>query len=228
MSLLSVRQIHKSFRQGGRELEILRGLSFELAEGDDVCIVGASGAGKSTFLHIIGTLERPTAGQIFYRDENLQDKKDDELALFRNRKLGFVFQFHYLMSEFTALENVMMPLRIGGVSAREANSRAEKLLDLMGLKPRLHHYPSELSGGEQQRVAIARALVCGPEILLADEPTGNLDSHNAKLIQDLFFTVKKELGLTMVAVTHDLAFASRFSRQLRMADGLWVTTESGW
>jgi lipoprotein-releasing system ATP-binding protein len=220
--MISARQITKSFFQSPSELKILKGLSLELGEGDDVCILGPSGAGKSTFLHILGTLERPTSGQLLFRGEDLFTRSDEQLAKFRNQTMGFVFQFHYLLSEFTALENVMMPGRIGGMDTREARARAEKLLGMLGLTPRLTHYPSELSGGEQQRVAIARALHCGPAILLADEPTGNLDTQNAKLIQDLFFELKRELKLSLVAVTHDTQFASRFSRQLRMADGVWA------
>ncbi|MGE0763491.1 MAG: ABC transporter ATP-binding protein [Bdellovibrionales bacterium] len=221
--MLSARMISKSYEQGGRELKILKGLSLELGEGDDVCILGPSGAGKSTFLHILGTLDRPSGGQLLFRGEELIGKSDEALAQFRNRNLGFVFQFHYLLSEFTALENVMMPGRIGGMDARECRQKAEKLLGQLGLTSRAQHYPSEMSGGEQQRVAIARALICGPTMLLADEPTGNLDTQNAKLIQDLFFDLKRDLKLAVVAVTHDTVFASRFSRQLRMADGLWAS-----
>lgn len=221
--MLSAKVISKSYYQGGRELQILKGLSLELAEGDDVCILGPSGAGKSTLLHILGTLDRPSAGHLLFRGEDLLGKSDEALAQFRNKTMGFVFQFHYLLSEFTAVENVMMPGRIGGMDARECRQKAERILGQLGLTSRAHHYPSEMSGGEQQRVAIARALVCGPAILLADEPTGNLDTQNAKLIQDLFFDLKKELRLTVVAVTHDTVFASRFTRQLRMADGLWAS-----
>jgi lipoprotein-releasing system ATP-binding protein len=220
--MISARHITKSFFTGNRELKILKGLSLELGEGDDVCILGSSGAGKSTFLHILGTLERPTAGQLLYKGEDLFARSDDALAKFRNQTLGFVFQFHYLLSEFTALENVMMPGRIGGLDPHECKTRAERLLGMLGLSNRSTHYPSEMSGGEQQRVAIARALLCQPALLLADEPTGNLDTQNAKLIQDLFFDLKRELKLTVVAVTHDTQFAARFSRQLRMADGVWA------
>ncbi len=220
--MISARQVSKSFVQGSRELKILKGLSLELGEGDDVCILGSSGAGKSTFLHILGTLERPTSGQILYKGEDLFARSDDALAKFRNQTLGFVFQFHYLLSEFTALENVIMPGRIGGLDPQECKTRAERLLAMLGLTARSTHYPSEMSGGEQQRVAIARALLCQPAILLADEPTGNLDTQNAKLIQDLFFDLKREFKLTVVAVSHDTQFAARFSRQLKMADGVWA------
>ncbi len=228
MSLMSARNITKSYIQGGKELRVLQGLSLELGEGDDVCILGPSGAGKSTLLHILGTLDRPTSGQLFFENKDLFALSDEQLATFRNKHLGFVFQFHYLLSEFTAIENVMMPGQIGGLDARTCRQRAERLLGQLGLTARARHYPSEMSGGEQQRVAIARALLCEPKLLMADEPTGNLDTANAKIIQDLFFDLKQELGLTVVAVTHDTNFAARFKRQLRMAEGLWATPQSGW
>lgn len=228
MSLLSAKQISKSYSQGGRELAILRGLNLEIGAGDDICILGPSGAGKSTFLHILGTLDRPNSGQLFFENQDLLAMSDGQLSHFRNQRLGFVFQFHYLLSEFSALENVMMPGRIAKMEFRECRRKAEKLLGHLGLTARSQHYPSEMSGGEQQRVAIARALLCQPAILLADEPTGNLDTQNAKLIQDLFFELKKEMGLSLIAVTHDTQFAARFTRQLRMADGVWAPTERGW
>ncbi|MGZ3723712.1 MAG: ABC transporter ATP-binding protein [Bdellovibrionales bacterium] len=203
-------------------LNILRGLDFEVVSGEAVCILGASGAGKSTFLHILGTLDRPTRGTVYYQNEDLFAKSDAELSAFRSQKLGFVFQFHHLLSEFTALENVMMPGRISGLAVTDCKSRAAGLLDYLGLSHRLQHYPSQLSGGEQQRVAIARSLFHRPQLLLADEPTGNLDSENSLKIQDLFFQLKEEMGLTLVVVTHDTRFASRFPRSVKMADGQWV------
>lgn len=203
-------------------LNILRNLDFEVVSGEAVCILGASGAGKSTFLHILGTLDRPTRGTVYFQNEDLFAKGDAELSSFRSRRLGFVFQFHHLLSEFTALENVMMPGRIAGLSVAECKSRAAGLLDYLGLSHRLEHYPSQLSGGEQQRVAIARSLFHRPTLLLADEPTGNLDSENSMKIQDLFFQLKEEMGLTLVVVTHDTRFASRFPRSVKMADGQWV------
>jgi lipoprotein-releasing system ATP-binding protein len=203
-------------------LHILRGLDFEVVNGEAVCILGASGAGKSTFLHILGTLDRPTRGTVYFQGEDLFTKSDHELSRFRSQKLGFVFQFHHLLSEFTALENVMMPGRIAGLNVNDCRRRASELLDYFGLNHRLSHYPSELSGGEQQRVAIARALFHRPQLLLADEPTGNLDSENSMKIQDLFFQLKEEMGLTLVVVTHDTRFASRFPRSVKMADGQWV------
>ncbi len=204
------------------QLQILKGLDFEVAAGEAVCILGASGAGKSTFLHILGTLDRPTSGSVYYHHEDLFAKSDQELSGFRSQRLGFVFQFHHLLSEFTALENVMMPGRIAGLPVNECRTRGLELLDYLGLAHRLTHYPSEMSGGEQQRVAIARALFRKPQLLLADEPTGNLDSENSLKIQDLFFQLKKEMGLTLVVVTHDTRFAARFPRSIKMNDGQWV------
>lgn len=203
-------------------LPILRGLDFEVVRGEAVCILGASGAGKSTFLHILGTLDRPTRGSVYYQSEDLFAKNDAELSAFRSQKLGFVFQFHHLLSEFNALENVMMPGRISGQPVQECRTRAMVLLDYLGMSHRLTHYPSQLSGGEQQRIAIARALFHRPQILLADEPTGNLDSENSLKIQDLFFQLKEEMGLTLITVTHDTRFAARFPRSVKMADGQWI------
>jgi lipoprotein-releasing system ATP-binding protein len=216
--MLRALRIEKSYGS----LHILRGLDFEVVRGEAVCILGASGAGKSTFLHILGTLDRPTRGSVYYQSEDLFAKNDNELSAFRAQKLGFVFQFHHLLSEFNALENVMMPGRIAGETYLDCKARAASLLDYFGLTQRLTHYPSELSGGEQQRVAIARALYHKPLILLADEPTGNLDSENSLKIQDLFFQLKDEMGLTLIVVTHDQRFASRFPRSVKMADGQWV------
>ena len=204
------------------KLHILRGLDFEVVKGEAVCILGASGAGKSTFLHILGTLDRPTRGTVYFQGEDLFAKSDAEMSAFRSQKLGFVFQFHHLLSEFTAVENVMLPGRISGMAPQLCRQRATELLDYLGMIHRLTHYPSELSGGEQQRVAIARALFHKPALLLADEPTGNLDSENSLKIQDLFFQLKQDMGLTLVAVTHDTRFATRFPRSVKMADGQWV------
>jgi lipoprotein-releasing system ATP-binding protein len=216
--MIRATKVEKSYGQ----LMILRGLDFEVAAGEAACILGASGAGKSTFLHILGTLDRPTRGLVHYNNENLFAKSENELARFRMEKLGFVFQFHHLLSEFSALENVMMPGLIAGLNAIDCRNRAKGLLEYLGMSHRLTHYPSELSGGEQQRVAIARALFHKPQLLLADEPTGNLDSENSLKIQDLFFQLKEEMGLTLVTVTHDTRFAARFPRSVRMADGQWV------
>lgn len=221
-ALLSARGITKIYGQGEQRLEILKGLTLDVYPGEALCIVGSSGAGKSTFLHILGTLDQPTAGQVFYKSEDLTKKSEEDLSRFRNKKIGFVFQFHHLLSEFTAFENIILPGRIGGVSPRDCRSRAERLLSILGISSRKHHYPSQLSGGEQQRVAIARSLMREPELLLADEPTGNLDTENSRRIQDLFFELKERLGITLVVVTHDQRFAGRFPRVKRMADGHWV------
>jgi lipoprotein-releasing system ATP-binding protein len=219
--LIATSCVTKSYPMGASRLEVLRGIDLEIRAGEAVCIVGSSGAGKSTLLHILGTLDKPTLGKVIFKGNDLTRENDDRLAEYRNRSMGFVFQFHHLMSEFSALENVMMPCRIAGQSLKEARTEAERLLDLLGLGSRKTHYPSELSGGEQQRVAIARALVRKPEILFADEPTGNLDTANAGKIQDLCFELKERLKLTLVVVTHDAAFAQKFPRVLKMRDGLW-------
>ena len=221
--LLEARGIQKIYSQEGSRLEILRGIDLELKEGEAVSIVGASGAGKSTLLHILGALDRPTLGRVMYRGQDVFAMSDEALAQFRNRSIGFVFQFHHLLAEFTALENVSLPCRIAGESRKEAMLQAREMLDRMGLEDRAHHYPTELSGGERQRVAIARALVKKPEILLADEPTGNLDTHTAERIQDLFFELQRAFRLTLLVVTHDISFAQRFPRVLHMRDGLWAS-----
>lgn len=220
--VLSAKDITKSYTQGSGELPILKGISLDIYQGESVCIVGASGAGKSTLLHILGTLDKPQSGELEFDGQNLMAMSDEELAAFRNQKMGFVFQFHHLLAEFTALENVMIPLRIAGVPEFEAKDRAMENIELVGLKERATHFPNQLSGGELQRVAIARALICNPKVLFADEPTGNLDSKNSGHIQDLFFSLKEKHGLTLVAVTHDAQFASKFSRVLRMQDGQWA------
>jgi lipoprotein-releasing system ATP-binding protein len=220
-SFLSVQGVTKSYPMGTTRLEVLRGIDLEIRQGEAVCIVGASGSGKSTLLHILGALDKPTLGKVLFKDKDLTRENDDKLAEYRNQAMGFVFQFHHLLSELSALENVMMPCRISGMSARESRRESERLLDTLGLSGRLSHFPSEMSGGEQQRVAIARALVRNPQVLFADEPTGNLDSANGSKIQDLFFELKERMKLTLVVVTHDAAFARKFPRVLNMKDGNW-------
>jgi lipoprotein-releasing system ATP-binding protein len=205
----------------GNRLEVLRGLDLEVQRGEAVAILGSSGAGKSTLLHILGTLDRPTLGKVWYGDREWSKDSDENLAEIRLRKIGFVFQFHHLLQEFHSLDNVAMPARMAGENLDSARARAESLLRDLGLADRLTHYPAQMSGGEQQRVAIARALMMGPEVLLADEPTGNLDTRNAARIQEILFELKERHRLTTVVVTHDLAFASRFPRQMRMRDGQW-------
>lgn len=207
--------IHKSFGQ----LEVLKGVSLEIARGEVVSIVGASGAGKTTLLQILGTLSAADSGRLTIDGCAVNDLKDKALSRFRNEKIGFVFQFHHLLPEFTALENVCIPAWIGGASREEAERRAGELLELVGLASRRNHKPSQLSGGEQQRVAIARALVNSPAVLLADEPSGNLDSRNRDEIHRLFFDLRDRLGQTVVIVTHDEGLAAMADRRIEMRDG---------
>lgn len=213
--------IHKSYAQGVGELEILRGVSLDIKQGEALAILGASGAGKSTLLQIMGTLDRPTQGELYCEGRDLLKMSDEEISRFRNSEMGFVFQFHHLLGEFSAVENVMIPCRVGGESVKLAREKALHLLNFMGLSERAEHYPNQLSGGELQRVAIARALVRHPKILFADEPTGNLDSATSVKIQDLFFRLQEEMKLALVVVTHDLTFATRFPKVYRMKDGQW-------
>lgn len=220
--ILKAHNISKTFPQGAGELSILKNVAIEIKQGDAVCIVGASGAGKSTLLHILGTLDRPTGGEVYFENQNLSQMNEEDLAQFRNKEMGFVFQFHHLLTEFNALENVMIPARVGGVPLSEATAKAEHLLKQLGMGHRLDHYPNQLSGGELQRVAIARALIRNPKILFADEPTGNLDSSNSAVIQDLFFQLKELFGLTLVVVTHDPNFARKFGRVHQLKDGHWI------
>jgi lipoprotein-releasing system ATP-binding protein len=221
-NFLSVRNIHKSYPNGDGHLEILRGVNMDINGGEALAILGASGAGKSTLLQIMGTLDRPTHGEVTFEGRDLLAMNDEELSRFRNAEMGFVFQFHHLLSEFSALENVMIPCRVAGEHPKAAKEKALHLLEFMGLADRASHFPNQLSGGELQRVAIARALVRHPKILFADEPTGNLDSNTSAKIQELFFRLKEEMKLALVIVTHDLTFATRFPKVYRMKDGLWV------
>ncbi|MCB0407925.1 MAG: ABC transporter ATP-binding protein [Bdellovibrionales bacterium] len=220
--MLEALKITKTYRQGSGSLEVLKGIDLQVAEGDSLCIIGSSGAGKSTLLHILGTLDRPTSGDVIFRGKNVFTLSDLELAKFRNENIGFVFQFHHLLNEFTAYENMIMPGRLAGWSSKEMRKRADELFSFMGLSDRKTHYPTELSGGEQQRVAIARALFLRPSLLLADEPTGNLDSGNSLKIQQLLMDLKAEFQVTLVVVTHDSVFSERFPRVLRMSGGVWV------
>lgn len=215
MSILSIRNIHKSFGA----LEVLKGIDTDIARGEMVSIVGASGAGKTTLLQVMGTLLRPDEGSITLADTDVTRLGDAALSRFRNQHIGFIFQFHQLLPEFTALENVMLPALIAGQSKRAAGDRAAELLDFMGLTARAEHKPTELSGGEQQRVAAARALTNRPDIVFADEPTGSLDTHNRSELQALFFRLRRELNQTFVIVTHDEKFAAQTDRCIRLADG---------
>jgi lipoprotein-releasing system ATP-binding protein len=213
--MIKVSNIHKSFG----DLEVLRGVSLEVKEGEIVSIVGASGAGKTTLLQIIGTLLSADGGEVEIAGTKIFDLNEKRTAEFRNRHIGFVFQFHNLLPEFSALENVMMPALIGGVKRKEAQQRAMELLEAVGLSDRVEHKPAQLSGGEQQRVAIARALINRPSVILADEPTGNLDTHNRDEIQRLLFDVRKKFGQTIVMVTHDERLAEMADRKIVMSDG---------
>jgi lipoprotein-releasing system ATP-binding protein len=213
---LQVRDVHKSFRLGSREIQVLRGVDFSVAEGEMVAITGASGSGKTTLLHIIGTLESADSGTIAYGDVTTTEMRGRSLEEFRNATIGFVFQFFQLLPEFTALENAMMPLLIAGHSAGEAREAAAKVLEEVGLEQRLHHFPSQLSGGEQQRAAIARALVREPKLLLADEPTGNLDAATGERVFDLLRRLQRSRGLTSVIVTHNVEIAGSCDRLLAL------------
>ena len=204
------------------DLEVLRGVDLTVKSGEIVSIVGASGAGKTTLLQILGTLDMPDSGEVSVDGESTSGLSRRELSAFRNAHMGFVFQFHRLLPEFNALENVLMPAWIAGAPQRESRERAAQLLDDLGLGHRLDHNPSELSGGEQQRVAVARALMNQPSVLLADEPSGNLDSENAAKLHDLFFELRERHGQTIVLVTHNEQLAQRADRMLRMADGQFV------
>ena len=226
MSILEAVDVVKSYRGGdGQMLHILNGVTLTVARGEMVAVVGASGAGKSTLLHVLGALDRPDAGQVRIAGEPVEGRTDEELARLRNRKVGFVFQFHHLLREFSALENVMMPLRIGGVPDREARERAGELLARVGLTGRMLHRPGELSGGEQQRAAVARALAADPAILLADEPSGNLDHLNAERLHALFAELARDLELGMVVVTHNRSLAARADRALLLEDGRLADTD---
>jgi lipoprotein-releasing system ATP-binding protein len=218
-TLISARSVDKSFHDAGREIVVLRGLDLEVAAGEEIAIIGESGVGKSTLLHVLGSLERPTAGKILFEDRDLFAFDEQETAQFRNHKLGFVFQFHYLLADFSALENVMMPALIARLADREARERAASVLELVGLKDKFHRRPAELSGGEQQRVAVARAVVLRPRLVLADEPTGNLDPKTADEVHELFHRLNRELGLTLVVATHNERLSHSMTRTLRLQDG---------
>ena len=220
--MIRVTDIHKSFGT----LEVLKGVSLDVAQGEVVSIVGASGAGKTTLLQIIGTLSRPDGGRVEIDGRDVSALGDRALSQFRNERIGFVFQFHHLLAEFTAFENVCIPGLIGRRPRADVERRASELLDMMGLAARRDHKPGQLSGGEQQRVAIARALVNSPAVLLADEPSGNLDSHNRDEVHRLFFDLRERLGQTVVIVTHDENLAAMADRKITMSDGLILGCET--
>ena len=221
MSVLVARDLVKSFRGGdGGVVPVLNGINLSVSRGEMIAIVGASGAGKSTLLHVLGALDRPDRGEVVINGQSLSNRTDDDLAAIRNRAVGFVFQFHHLLREFSALENVMMPLRIGGREPAPARARAQELLATVGLSHRADHRPSELSGGEQQRTAVARALALDPAVFLADEPSGNLDHANAEMLHDLLAKLARELEIAMVVVTHNRSLARRADRALHLEDGV--------
>jgi lipoprotein-releasing system ATP-binding protein len=228
MSVLETFDLTKTFVGGdGGLLTVLDGVSFQVRQGEMVAVVGASGAGKSTLLHLLGALDRPTRGRVTIGDVALEKLDDDGLAALRNRKIGFVFQFHHLLREFSALENVVIPMRIGGREIGAATKRATELLERVGLGGRMTHRPSELSGGEQQRTAVARALALDPAILLADEPSGNLDHTNAERLHALFAELSRDLEIAMVIATHNRSLAQRADRVLLLEDGKLVETSVG-
>ncbi len=217
--LISLTDICKTYRNNGVAIDVLKDLSFDIAAGETIAVVGESGIGKSTFLHVLGTLDRPDSGCLLYRGEDVYAYDAETLARFRNKTIGFVFQFHYLLAEFSALENVMMPGLIRGDRRTDILEKAESILVRVGLKHRIRHRVNQLSGGEQQRVALARALVLNPDILLADEPTGNLDQKNSGQIHDLLLTLNQEFNMTIVTVTHNMKLAGYMQRTMTMIDG---------
>lgn len=214
--MLRASQIEKSYGK----LTVLKGIDLEIQKGEVVAIVGASGAGKSTLLHILGTLDVPDRGKVFIHDKEVFNQSAKNLAAFRNKSIGFVFQFHNLLPEFTALENVLIPGLIGKREERKLRQRANELLDMLGMGDRAHHKPSELSGGEQQRTAVARAMINSPDLILADEPSGNLDSKNAEDLHALFFHLRKEIGQTFIIVTHNEHLSGMSDRRIELKDGL--------
>jgi len=227
-NLIETQNLKKFFTTEAGELQVLKGINLSIMEGEMVGIVGASGVGKSTLLHIIGAIDKPTSGNVFYNNTDIFSLDRNSIASFRNKTIGFVFQFHHLLPEFTAIENVMMPglihqgLRgqgVKGLNYREVMEKAEKLLNEMGLSERKRHRPGELSGGEQQRVAVARALILEPKIVLADEPTGNLDAATGEELFNIFINLNKEKGITFVIVTHNESLSNRCQRVLKMVDG---------
>ena len=218
--ILQVKGVHKHFGSGERRVDVLRGVDLTLSGQESIAVVGASGVGKSTLLHILGTLERPSAGEVIYEGVNVLTFPETQLAAYRNRSIGFVFQFHHLLSEFSALENVMLPCLIARMSKRKSRESAREVLDLVGLSHRIGHRVGELSGGEQQRVAVARALVLNPKVLLADEPTGNLDTKTSRNVHELLLRLNQEQKVSLVVVTHNMELAGMMQRQLHMKDGL--------
>ena len=223
--MIQVQNLYKTFVKDGNKIEVLKGLDLDVAAGDSLAVVGASGAGKSTLIHILGTLDHPTSGQVIFDGVDVFTWPEQKLSAFRNRKIGFVFQFNNLLPEFSSLENTMMPALIQRMPKAEASRKAEAILDEVGLGDRMTHKPGELSGGEQQRVAIARALVLEPDILLTDEPTGNLDTETGKKIEEILVALNRTKGITLVVVTHNQSLADRMSHLIGLRDGRIYTRE---
>jgi lipoprotein-releasing system ATP-binding protein len=217
--MIEIKNLQKTFLLNGNRIEVLKGIDMTIADGRSLAVVGVSGAGKSTFLHILGTLDHPTGGGVLFDGVDVFSWPEKKLADFRNRQVGFVFQFNNLLPEFTALENVMMPALIRRIPKGEAKKRAEAILSEVGLADRIGHKPGEMSGGEQQRVALARALVLEPKILLADEPTGNLDTETGKRIEDALVSLNRKKGITLIVVTHNTSLADRMSERIGLSDG---------
>jgi lipoprotein-releasing system ATP-binding protein len=224
--MIKLKQVSKTFIKDGNRIDVLKGLDLEIQKGESLAVVGVSGSGKSTLIHILGTLDHPTSGVLLFEDKNVFTWPEKKLAAFRNERIGFVFQFHNLLPEFSSLENTMMPALIHGLSKSEARKRAEAILNDLGLRDRMTHKPGELSGGEQQRVAVARALMMEPEILLADEPTGNLDSETGSRIGDILVQLNKTRQITLVVVTHNPLLAKQMSRRIGLQDGKIYFCES--
>ena len=224
--MIRLKQLSKTFIKDGNRIDVLKGLDLEIQKGESLAVVGVSGSGKSTLIHILGTLDHPTSGVLLFEEKNVFEWPEKKLSAFRNERIGFVFQFHNLLPEFSSLENTMMPALIHGLSKSEARKRAEAILNDLGLRDRMTHKPGELSGGEQQRVAVARALMMEPEILLADEPTGNLDSETGSRIGDILVQLNKTRKITLVVVTHNPLLAKQMSRRIGLQDGKIYFCES--
>ncbi|HOD29692.1 MAG TPA: ABC transporter ATP-binding protein [Syntrophales bacterium] len=216
---IAIQNLWKTFIKDGNRIDALKGIDLDIASAESLALVGVSGAGKSTLVHILGTLDHPTQGRVLYNGVDVFTWPEKRLAAFRNTRIGFVFQFHHLLPEFSGLENVMLPALINGLAKREARKKAEGLLKDVGLGDRMTHKPGELSGGEQQRVAVARALIMAPDILLADEPTGNLDTETGKIIEDLLIDLHRERNVTLIVVTHNQSLARRMSKSVGLRDG---------
>ena len=218
-TILSVKGVKKTYKKNGVELQVIKGVDLDVEKGDFITIMGPSGAGKSTFLHILGTLDQPTEGEIFFRGRNVRQFSEDEASWFRNEKVGFVFQFYHLLQDFDVIENIRMPLMIRRMNMTDVMAKAEAFMEIMGLSARRNHKPGELSGGEQQRVATARALVSEPEIILADEPTGNLDRKTGREVLNYILSVNEKLSSTLILVTHDPEIGAIGKRRFNMIDG---------